>query len=241
MNTVTKGIVLMETPFKENSKILQVLTEDYGLIGIMSKGCRPLKSKLRAISNKLIYAEFNINYKENGLSTLIDGNIIDSFKNFYTNYQLAMYAYYLINLTYQTLKDNNDQHLFNLLRDTLVKMNEGINPDILSNIFELQLLDYLGVSLNMDNCSLCDKEEIYNLSIKDGGVICSSCYQEGFIFNKKTINLIKKLLNTRISSLINITIEPDILNELNMFINEYYNTYTGLYIRDKKNFKKTYS
>ena len=70
-----EGIVLSETNYSESSKILNVLTPKYGLLGIMSKGCRNMKSKLRGVSRKLIYGTFHIYYKENGLSTLIEVDI----------------------------------------------------------------------------------------------------------------------------------------------------------------------
>ena len=85
MNVVTKGIVLSETSYGESSKILNILTEDYGLIGVISKGSKNIKSKLRGISGKMAYAEFTISYKEKGLSTLVDGNILNSFKNIFYN------------------------------------------------------------------------------------------------------------------------------------------------------------
>ena len=59
-----EGIVLSETNYSESSKILNVLTKEHGLIGIMSKGCRNMKSKLRTASRKLIYGTFHIYYKE---------------------------------------------------------------------------------------------------------------------------------------------------------------------------------
>ena len=45
-----EGIVVNATPFKENSKILNILTKDHGIIGCVSKGCKSLKSKLKSIS-----------------------------------------------------------------------------------------------------------------------------------------------------------------------------------------------
>ena len=74
-----EGIVLSDTNYSESSKVLNVFTIEHGLLGIMSKGCRNVKSKLRAGSRKLIYGKFNIYYKENGLSTLISVDIINSF------------------------------------------------------------------------------------------------------------------------------------------------------------------
>ena len=39
-----EGIIISETNYSESSKILNVLTDKYGLIGVMSKGCRNIKS-----------------------------------------------------------------------------------------------------------------------------------------------------------------------------------------------------
>ena len=58
----TEGIVLTETNYSESSKILNVLTKEYGLIGVISKGSRNLKSKLRGVSRKLVYGTFHIYY-----------------------------------------------------------------------------------------------------------------------------------------------------------------------------------
>ena len=57
-----EGIVIGDTNYSESSKILNILTKDYGIIGVMSKGCRKVKSNLRVVSNKLTYGDFNIYY-----------------------------------------------------------------------------------------------------------------------------------------------------------------------------------
>ena len=76
-----KGIIISDTNYSESSKILNVLTKEYGLIGIIAKGCRNLKSKLRSVSTKLTYGYFYINYKENTLSTLLEVDVLNDFKN----------------------------------------------------------------------------------------------------------------------------------------------------------------
>ena len=59
-----EGIILSETNYSESSKILNVLTDKHGLIGVISKGCRNMKSKLRGVSRKLIYGTMHVYYKE---------------------------------------------------------------------------------------------------------------------------------------------------------------------------------
>ena len=53
-----EGIILSETNYSETSKILNILTKEYGLIGVISKGCRNMKSKLRGVSRKLVLVNF---------------------------------------------------------------------------------------------------------------------------------------------------------------------------------------
>ena len=74
------GIVVTETPYGDNSKIINVLTKDYGLIGIMCKGVKSLRNPLRAKTEKFTLASFHVEYKEAKLSKLIDIDIINSFK-----------------------------------------------------------------------------------------------------------------------------------------------------------------
>lgn len=88
-----EGIVLSETSYSESSKILNVITKEYGVIGVLSKGCKSLKSPLRSVSSKLTYGYFNIQYKKDKLSTLISVDVIDNFKNIKKDLSLKSISY----------------------------------------------------------------------------------------------------------------------------------------------------
>ena len=111
-----EGIVIGETNYSESSKILNILTEKYGIIGVMSKGCRKMKSKLRGVSRKMIYADFHIYYKENGLSTLIGVDLKNSFSNILTDLTRVSYASYIIDLVNQVGKENPSCQIFPILK-----------------------------------------------------------------------------------------------------------------------------
>ena len=150
-----EGIILSETNYSESSKILNILTKEHGLIGVISKGCRNLKSKLRGVSRKLIYGKIHLYYKENSLSTLISVDVINSFSKIATDLEKISYASYILDLTHQVIKQNDSENIYFLLRDTLLKIDEGFDPLVLTNILELKLLDYLGVKPNIDGCGIC--------------------------------------------------------------------------------------
>ena len=237
MQLKTKGIVLTETPYSETSKILNVLTEDFGLIGIISKGSRNIKSKLRGVSNKMNYGEYTISYKEKGLSTLIEGTTNNSFKNIYLDMKKATYAFYLIDLVNQVLKENNHKDIFNLLVPSLTKINDGLSPELISNIVEIKLLDYLGVSLNLNSCVLCGEENnLITIDITNGGVICKNCYTDGYIMNDKALHLMQLLQKIDLKKIETLEItDEEIFKEIDKFIHEYYTSYTGVYLKKKDN------
>ena len=236
MQVKTKGIVISETNYSETSKILNILTEDYGLIGVISKGSRNIKNKLRGVSNKMNYCEYTISYKEKGLSTLIEGNNLNSFKNIYTDMKKAIYSFFLMDLFYQVLKENNNKNLFKLLESSLIKINDGLNEKLICIIVEIKLLEYLGVSLNLDCCTSCGREDDFlTIAINDGGLVCKNCYHEGYIFNEKTLKLFLLLAKIDLSKIKKLELtDESAFKEIDKFLDEYYNFYTGIYLNKKE-------
>ena len=234
-----EGIVLSETNYSESSKILNVLTKEHGLIGIMSKGCRNMKSKLRAASRKLIYGTFHIYYKENGLSTLIGVDIINSFSNTMMDLEKISYASFILELSSQVVKQTEESEVFDLLKDSLIKIEEGLNPMAITNILELKYLGYLGVSPSIDACAHCgSNKQIITLSSDAGGYICKECYQNEPIVSEKTIKMIRMFYYVDIKNITKLDVSKEISSEINRFLDDYYDRFTGLYLKSKDFIKK---
>lgn len=234
-----EGIILSETNYSESSKILNVLTDKYGLIGVISKGCRNIKSKLRGVSRKLLYGKFNVYYKEKGLSTLISIDVINSFSNTLMDLERISYASYIIDLTHQVLKQNDSEEIFDLLKNTLIKVEEGLDPLVLTNIIEIKLLDFLGITPNIDSCTNCgNTKQIVTLSSEQGGYICKNCYQNEPLVNEKTIKVIRMYYYVDISSITKLDVSKEVSKEINVFLDDYYDRFTGLYLKSKNFIKK---
>lgn len=230
-----EGIVLTTTNYSESSKILNVLTKEKGKISVLSKGCCNIKSKLRSVSNKLVYGYFNIYYKENGLSTLICVDVIDCFKNILTDIARIGYVSYITELVEQVVKQVNDNSIFDLYINTLLKINEKYDPSILTNIIELKLLDYLGVMPVIDSCSICGSDkQIITIDSDSGGYVCKNCYTNQKLVSEKTIKLIRLFYYVDISKITKLELCSLSKKEINSFIEEYYDKYTGLYLKSKK-------
>lgn len=229
-----EGIVLGETNYSESSKILRVITREYGIISIMSKGCRNIKSKYRGVSSKLAYANFVINYKKDGISTLTDADTIDTLRNIVTDIENISYMSYLLDLTEQVYKHSKSNKIYPILVAIVKKINEGYDPSVLAIIYELKLLAFLGINPNVDSCSICgNTKNILTISVKDGGFVCNNCYRSGKIYNRQIVKLIRMFIYLDIDNITKINLKNETKKELAAFIEDYYDTYSGIYLKSK--------
>lgn len=230
-----EGFILKETPYGESSKIINVLTKEKGLIGIMCKGAKSMKSKLRSCTQAFTYGVFNIYFKEDKLSTLVSVDIIDHLKNIRQDLTKISYVTYLSELTSQVIKDTGASNIYDNFINVILKIEQGLDPVILTNILELKYLPLLGVGLNLDGCIRCgNKTSIVTIDASYGGLICKDCYQNELIVDKKVIQLIRMYYYVDVKSISTISVKEEYKNTINKFVSDYYDSFTGLYIYSKK-------
>ena len=233
-----EGFILSETSYGETSKIINVWTKKYGVIGIMCKGAKSLKSKNRVSTMRFSYAKFNIYLKQGKLSTLVSADVINPLKKFRSDITLIGYLSYLTELTEQVIKQNNDSLLFDDFINSILKIEDGLDPLVITNILEIKYLEKLGVLFNLDECVVCgSKNNIVTINADKGGFICLNCLSNEVIVDKKVIKMLRMYYYVNIKSITNIKVEDNIKNTINKFLDMYYDRYTGLYL-NSKNFLK---
>ncbi len=232
-----KGLVLSETNYSDSSKILNVLTEEYGCIGILSRGCRNLKSKLRGVSRKLLYGVFHFYYKEKGLSTLISVDVLNSYPKTMMDLKNIVFASFLLDLTGQVVRQSEERSILSLTLAALDKIEEGMDPFVITNILELKFLSFLGVSPTLDQCAICGSiHNIVSVSSTAGGLVCGDCsslQQDGY-YSEKVIQLLRMYYYVDIHKISKISVSAKANQEINQFLDDYYDRYTGIYLKSKK-------
>ncbi len=229
-----RGIVVSEVPYKDSSKVLNILCEE-GVIGVISKGCKRINSPLRVISNKLTLGEYVIYYNESKLSTLKEGSILDNFNNIKNDLNKISHATYITDLVNQVMKQNADPTVFSLYLSALKKIDEGINEMVVMNILEIKLLDYLGVGINLNGCAKCGStREIVTIDPDVGGYICKNCYTNEIIYDERVRKMLRMYYLVEIDSIKELKIKDYVIDSINKFLSVYYDRYTGLYIRSKE-------
>ena len=229
-----EGIVVSEQYYGETSKIVNILTKDHGIVGIMAKGAKKLKSELRTVTSQLTYGYFHLYYKKDKLSTLVAVDVLSTFKNTLKDIKLISYASFLLDLSEQVMKHSCSSAIFTILLAALKKLDAGYDPLVITNIVELKYLNLLGVMPILDRCCECGStSDIVTLSNNKGGYICRKCHTSELLVAQDTLKFIRGFYYLEIDKITKLEISPQVKMEINQFLDEYYDTYTGLYLKSK--------
>ena len=235
MQTEVEGIVLKETLYSETSKVIQVLTKEFGLVSMIAKGALSMKSNLRSLTIPFLYGKFDITYKKDKLSTLKSGKIIKLYGSGIADLKLYAYMSYLSELTYNVLKENNNSEMFNILKDGLDKIYDNFDPEVIKNIIEFKYLEYLGITPNFNVCQKCnEKKDFYAIDGKNGGFICHDCYTNEELIPSNFPKIVDRFINVDIKTIKEIKLKDSDKKIINTFLKEYYEKYSAVYINSLK-------
>lgn len=234
MNKKIEGIIISTVDYKESSKIINILTLTEGMIGVLAKGSKNIKSKISATSNVLTYGIFYLNYHKGSIPLLTEVDVIDSFKQIRKDIIKLNYALFLLELSSQVYKHDESKKIYELLIDGLNKINQGYDSQIITNIVELKMLQYLGIKPVVEKCVNCQRTtDIITISSYKGGYLCTNCVGKETIFHLKTLQLIRMFYYIDLSKITKIDISETIKKEISLFIDDYYERYSGLYLKSK--------
>lgn len=234
MNRKVEGIIISTVDYKESSKIINIFTKKEGIIGVLAKGSKNIKSKLSATTHPLTYGIFYLKQYGSSIPLLTEVDILNSFKNIRKDFAKVNYSLFLLELSSQVYQHGKHTNIYQLLIQALQKINENYDPQIIVNILELKYLEFLGINPNLSSCVNCGKKDnIITISSYKGGYLCQDCAGQEYIYQLKTLKLIKMLPLIELSKISKIEINDSIKKEISLFIEDYYERYSGLYLKSK--------
>ena len=181
MSTIkTRGMVLKVQDYKENDKLLWILTEDYGKVSVIAKGAR--KSKNKNFSNTLpfCFGEYVL-FKGRTMYSLNEGKIIDSFQDILNNYDTLIYGSYFNELVDIAIEEEPCNEIFiHLIKAFFLMRNDAVDLDILARAFEIKLLKVTGYGVSLENCAVCGNRMNSSdfISFQFYGGVCGSCEKQ---------------------------------------------------------------
>ncbi|MCP3741356.1 DNA repair protein RecO [Rossellomorea sp. BNER] len=233
-----EGIVIRTNQYGESNKIVTIFSREFGKIGVMARGARKPNSRLSSVSQLFTYGHF-LFQKSTGLGTLQQGEIISTYRHIREDLFKTAYATYIVDLLDKVTEDKkSDPYLYELLSQTIHYIDEGYDPDILTNIFEMKMLPILGLYPNVNQCSVCgEKEGTFSFSFKENGLICHRCKDKDpyhMPLSSNAVKLIRLFYYFDLSRLGNVSVKDVTKEELKKVIRTYYDEYSGLALKSRR-------
>ncbi|WP_096188363.1 DNA repair protein RecO [Evansella halocellulosilytica] len=233
-----EGIIIRTNDYGETNKIITVLTRENGKVALMARGAKRPKSRFASSAQLFMYGMF-IYQRSSGIGTLNQADIIDSFKEVRKDLKLTSHAAYIVEMVDRLTEDHKrDPYLFELVYQLHVYLNEGVDPDILTRIFETKMLDVAGVRPNFSYCVLCGQtDDAFVFSIRQGGILCNRCKHEDAYHmkvNQAVIKLLRLFQQFDLKRLGNISVKKETKAQLKEVLQMYFDEYVGIRLKSKR-------
>ena len=136
------AIILYENPYGEADKMLTAFSDEFGKISVSAKGAKKTGSRFLAVSQQFCYSRMELSYAKNGIYTLCEGELISSFYNIRTDYDVLTVAEELVRLTARVAQEEcKDENILRLLLNALSFLTvKGRNLPLVYNAFAIRLV-----------------------------------------------------------------------------------------------------
>ncbi len=221
----SEAIILKTIPYGETSKILTVLSKDFGRLSLMAKGARDTKSKYGGSLELFTHATVIFYERENrDIQYLSDAVVIQPFFKIRDDLSRTYMALAVIEMIQKTspLGELSDE-IFYLLTNILKALNDAdkraMNYWIL---FMMEFSEKLGFRMNMENCDHYkhgpDQGRL-RFNFDRGQLACDNCHPEDqalahFRVSHESAATLAQMARSRGQGISNIAASEKILREM---------------------------
>lgn len=174
----TEAIVLKASRLGEADSLLTLYTPHLGKIRALARGALRPKSKLRGHVQPLMHSQMQLAQGQN-LDVVTQSETLECFLPLRDQLLDTSYAIYIAELTDRFSPEGEpNRPLFNLIVETLRRLCQEHNANVLILHFEIHFLRHLGYKPELHKCVLCDCSVVPTMnffSIPEGGVVCPHC------------------------------------------------------------------
>lgn len=233
----TKGLILYSKNYKEKDKLVKIFTESFGKRMFFVKNFA--KSKYNSSLQNFTELNLQATINDDGFSFISDLSDVAIYKNIAEDIFANAYVSYMLSLADAAIPDNYyDPSLYGFLEKNLQLINQGFDEQIITNIFELQVINRFGISLSFDECQVCHRKDLpMDYSFRLSGCICKNHFHEDdrrLHLDPNVIFLVNQFMSVSVEELKVISVKPEMKQKLRQFIDYLYDEYVGISLKAKK-------
>ncbi len=182
----TKGVILEKRGIREADEIITLYTYDFGKIDIIGRSLRKGNSKLKMNTSLFSFVEVGF-VQGKSCNRLVDAKVIHSFGSVKNDLAKMSLFYRVSEIVLSLIRgEEKDKDVFFFILKSFEKIEKMSlrrdNLKLFYCFFSFRLLYLLGYKIYTEGCAVCGVriEKSCYFNAKEGGVICSSCYQKNF-------------------------------------------------------------
>ena len=172
----TKGIVLRETSYQEQDKLLTILTQDHGKVTVKAKGAKSTRNTMKAAYQIMAFSELTL-MEQHGHYIVTEAVTKELFSELQGDIELLSLASYFLQVTETVAQEEDPEpELLSLLLNVLYALGKLKKPQsLVKTVFELRLCSIIGFLPALEGCGYCGEGQPAFFHIKDGQLSCASC------------------------------------------------------------------
>lgn len=234
-----EGLVLSSRRHRERDYLVKIFTREYGKLMFFVRGTKNPNNKLRQAIQPFAHGTFISDIRQEGLCFLRDAKDIAPYSDVQLDIFKNAYATYTLGLVDAALEDRiPDPALFQQLLLGLSMMNEGYDPEIIMNIFEVRFLRLFGVMPELRGCVVCGcTDGIFDYSSKFHGLLCPDHFHEDerrLHVNPRAIHFIRLFSVVSLEKIENVSVKAETKREIRNVIDLLYDELVGIKLKSKR-------
>jgi DNA repair protein RecO (recombination protein O) len=194
----TPAIVLRQRRLGERDKIITLYSAEHGKIEAVAKSVRRMQSRLAGHVEPLNHGNFMLAHGRN-LDVITQVQTIETFQSLREDLGRLSHALYACELVDRATEEREENFaLYRALLDTLRRLSEDHDLDLVLRFFEMALLVLLGYGPQTERCASCGGDVPLEGSVWApalGGALCAkqSCRPEDVQVRALSPNALKAL------------------------------------------------
>lgn len=233
------AIVMYQKAYRERDLLVKLFTYEHGKRMFLVRGAQNIYSPLKASLTPFTYGTYVGRLTPVGLS-FINENVTYTFpKQTLLDPEAHAYTSYIVSLADAAVGDQKkESELYHQLQQSINLIESGLDPQIISEVFSLQLLKYFGVFPNLSSCTICNKKiGRFDFSMTYDGLLCEEHYSydiKRLHLNPNVSFLLMKFSSLKLNKLGDVQLSREIKKELQAVIYAIYDNYVGLRLKSQR-------
>ncbi|MFA5676711.1 MAG: DNA repair protein RecO [Christensenellales bacterium] len=222
----TLAVVIRTADYKDNDKMLTLLTKEYGRMSANVRGAKKQTSKLFSAASLFCCGDY-IFYEKSGRFGVKGCDIRRTFFGLQNDYDAFSAACFIADAVDKTaLEDDVSPGLFSLTVHALYALDTKTAAPLTVLCYFLQRLLYIeGVYPNLSCCVVCgSKKSLSFLSADCGGAVCENCVKKhgGAPMNGEFVSAMRRMAGIPPKDIGTLSIEPKISKSVCAMLIEYF-------------------